>query len=142
MIETPAKTPRTPGQTRRRRALQNAAAGRPTVVLYTCIEDDRTTAAKAVETLRRFAIARDWEVSEIILDSSPLLTPLKDREQWTAALDAINERRAEGIVVVQGHICDTKTATRAALVKWLAEQGAFIAVALLAPSDKTDRTPA
>lgn len=133
MIETPAHTHRTPDQTRRRRALHNAAAGHTAVVLYVCTQDDRIPPADVVTTLRRYAIARDWQVAEVIFDGSPLSKPLDEREQWTNVRQTITDRRAEGVVTLQGHVGDDSAPERDALLQWLAEQGAFLSVAHLVP---------
>lgn len=141
MIETPAHTHRTPAEVRRRRALHNAAAGHTTVVLYACTEDEHTTPVKAVAALRTYAAARDWDVAEIILDGSHLATPLDRREQWIAVRDAITDRRAEGVVTLQGHAYDAAAPMPEALTQWLAEHGAFIAVAHVAPrAPQAERT--
>ncbi|MCT9140338.1 hypothetical protein [Streptomyces violarus] len=132
MIETPAPTHRTPAQIRRRRALHNAAAGHTAVVLYVCTHDDRVTPADAVAALRRYAIARDWLIAEVILDYSNLETPLDGREQWTIVRQTITDRRAEGVVTVQGHIGDDSTPERDTLLQWLADQGAFLSIAHIA----------
>jgi hypothetical protein len=136
MIETPAHSHRTPAQARRRRALHNAAAGHTAVVLYVSTNDARIKPADAVPALRRYAVARDWQIAEVILDGSPLATPLDKREQWTIVRQTITDRRAEGVVTVQGHVGDESTPAHSALLQWLANQGAFLSVAQLAP-----RTP-
>lgn len=135
MIETPAQPSRTPGQTRRRKALHNAAAGRTAVVLYVCAKDPAATAAQVVEKLSRYSDARDWEVVEIVLDTSSLSTPLADREQWQAACDVIDTRRAEGIVALQSHAGDASA--RAELTQWFAEHGAFLAAVEFSLRDRS-----
>lgn len=138
MAETPT---RTPGQTRRRRALIKAAAGRTTVVIYACSTDPRTSGAAVVTALRRYATARDWDIAEVIVDPSPMGTPLYEREQWTAVRDAIADGRAEGIVALRGHTCIADTNTHAELMDWLAQHAGFLSVVESSPRDCTWSRP-
>lgn len=141
MIDTPAQT-RTPEQSRRRRVIHDAAAGRTTVGLYICTADPHTTVAKAIEVLSRYADARDWEAVEIILDTAPLTQPLDSRDAWIGVRESITARHIEGVVALEGHTCDTETPTREPLLQWLAARGAFLSVVKLSASDRTERTPA
>lgn len=142
MTETPATTKRTPAQARRLRTLTNAANWRTPVVLYVCTTDPQTPAINAVRELRRHAGAREWEVADVILETSPLATPLGLREKWVAVRNAITEKRAEGIVALQGHACEAGTEAYARLLDWLAQHAAFLSVAEVASRDRTERTPA
>ncbi|GHJ28867.1 hypothetical protein TPA0910_33000 [Streptomyces hygroscopicus subsp. sporocinereus] len=109
--------------------------------MYACTTDPHTMVTKAVETLSRHAIAREWEVAEVITDTSPLPMPIFEREQWTAVKEAINDRRAEGIVALRGHVCVAGTATHTELLDWLAYRAAFLSVAEVTSGDRAERAP-
>jgi hypothetical protein len=132
---------RTPGDTLRRRALHNAAAGHTRVVLYVCTTDKRATPLDIVAALRLYSEARDWEVAEVVLDAEPLSTPLDRREQWAAVRQRVTEQLAEGVVTLQGHACDTDESARAAQALWLGERGAFLSIVPTGrPAQEPERT--
>lgn len=79
--------------------------------------------------LRQFAKAREWVIVDVILDTTPLSTPLDKRPMWRSVREAIAEGQAEGIVAAQGHTCDDVDDTRAQLSNWLAEHAAFLTTA-------------
>lgn len=120
-------------QTRRRRSIANAAAGRTAVVLYACTEDPET--ARILAELRRYADARDWDVAREITDAAPLATPLDERQQWPTVRRLILEGRAEGVVAPTAHTRDDVPNERAELDTWLADRGAFLAVTPLRSSE-------
>lgn len=119
-------------QTRRRRSIVNAAAGRTAVVLYACTDDPQPT--NILVELRRYADARDWDVVREVTDAVPLATPLNERPEWCAARELILDGRAEGVVAPATHARDDVPHERAELDAWLAGFGAFLAVAPLPSS--------
>lgn len=112
---------RTAAQKHRRRALHDA---RTTVALYACTESESETTAATFETLRRYALAREWHVAVELLDHAPLESPLAERPGWARARDAITAREIEGVVALHDQTC---TGHNAQLLAWLAEHAAFLA---------------
>ncbi|MEU7040501.1 hypothetical protein AB0A77_05500 [Streptomyces varsoviensis] len=98
------------------------------MALYVCTTDPKINPSATVAVLRRYAIVRDWEINTVVLDASPLDTPLTAREQWAEIQDMIEERRAEGVIALHGHICDPAPGDRGPLLRWLTERGGFLSV--------------
>lgn len=118
-------------QTRRRRSIVSAAAGRTAVVLLACTDDPDSS--NVLADLRLYADARDWQIAQIFVAPAPQSTPLDEWPEWDSARDLILDGRAEGVVAPAPHVPDN----RAALDAWLADRGAFLAAAPL----RSSRTP-
>lgn len=113
---------RTPSQRQRRRALHSAAAGRTAVILYICLRDPGHGANEATTILRRYALARDWEVAEVVFCEAPTPTPLDERAQWAHVRHAITEHHIQGVVALEGQLLAIEPVDHV----WIAEHGAFL----------------
>ncbi|MCT2591165.1 recombinase family protein [Streptomyces sp. N2-109] len=110
---------RTEGQTRRRRHLAEASLARTSVALYVATHP-RDSAAEDLAELRRYAHARDWDVTEEVTDDGPAGASLESRSEWPRIRLLIESGHVRGLVVPS--LC---VVGRRRLLDWLADRNAF-----------------
>ncbi|MBB1261565.1 hypothetical protein [Streptomyces alkaliterrae] len=78
-------------------------------MLYVCLAEPGADAS-LFAPLRRYAEARDWDITDLIADRHPSSVPLRKRALWPRVADAVLARRAEGVVTLDGHLPDDNAA--------------------------------